>query len=571
MHETEVTNWQEHEAFCPAPEGSDKPGMLRVAHCGGVEEVSEAAAEERAKKAASEGRLLDSIISDESRDRYNSEVRGWRLKNFQKNPVTQFGHDYYIPPIGRCVRAGVNKAKQLMARTEFTPPDINEFGYSIGRMYASGYMNAFSVGFVPKSDKWVEQKESDKKGFWELKNNDLLEYSAVPVPANPNCVALAQRDGLLHDGMEKAFVVNRIGEMAKTGHLGAYDLNVLRSATGEWLAREIGCEVLDHWQYDENEQCHGCGTRNDSEHDFNCPDAEIRREGSGRNVPVESEEQRIVDDLMRRKQTEQAEDLTRKDADKVPVVSEWTSASNDLSKGGMLVKSGGQALPRAAEKLPRISPLKMTEDELKPIVRDARFQSGPLGYWAILAESLGVECGEHDAEAVIRSRIALADASLRVEDQLRQIGAATGRVWDGSQAWLDETVTMLARAFAYEIEGRAGAAISKKNRKAITEATDMILKGAELIANIIEGVKDTDTDKSEETETDGRAPDDTATITKDEIESAVSGLSQSKVLAHILGLENDEPTDTKESEETQQAAELLAGFLRKASDDGSAE
>ena len=140
-------------------------------------------------------RLVDFVISTDAVDRMQDtiSVDGWDLKAYKKNPVVLFAHDNREPPIGRAIRIGKKDGK-LVARTEFTSREMNPFGYSIFLMYEGGFMKATSVGFRPLK---FEMSEDEKRsGGIDFLKQELLEYSAVPVPANPEARVEARSAGI---------------------------------------------------------------------------------------------------------------------------------------------------------------------------------------------------------------------------------------------------------------------------------------------------------------------------------------------------------------------------------------
>ena len=110
------------------------------------------------------------IASDESTDRHGDSIKQdkWDLKNFRKNPVLLLSHDYSLPPIG-IVKNFRLDGKKLIFEPHFH--SITQQAREVAEMYAEGIMRAFSVGFM----------NGDKK-------NELLEISAVSVPANANAL-----------------------------------------------------------------------------------------------------------------------------------------------------------------------------------------------------------------------------------------------------------------------------------------------------------------------------------------------------------------------------------------------
>ena len=139
-------------------------------------------------------RTLDITISTARRDRMNDTIAvdGWDLRAFKKNPVMLWAHNYRTPPIGRAAKTGLDETgKKLRSTAEFMPAEVNPFAETIYQMYLGKWMRAFSVGFVPKEWEWNEKEEG-----LDFTKQELLEYSAVPVPANSDALAGARSAGI---------------------------------------------------------------------------------------------------------------------------------------------------------------------------------------------------------------------------------------------------------------------------------------------------------------------------------------------------------------------------------------
>jgi len=132
------------------------------------------------------------IISDGSVDRDNDtvNVNGWQLDNYLKNPVFLWAHEHHSVPIGKGTDLHVQDEK-LISDTIFVGKDIMEFAHMIYQLYKGGFMNAVSVGFMPDERVW-----SEEQGGIKFLTQELLEYSAVPVPANPNALQIARSAGI---------------------------------------------------------------------------------------------------------------------------------------------------------------------------------------------------------------------------------------------------------------------------------------------------------------------------------------------------------------------------------------
>ncbi len=132
-------------------------------------------------------RHLIFTISDESVDRYGDVIYldGWDWEDFLKNPVVPFGHDYASLPVARALDVW-REGKALKALTEWPAAELSGFGDRVYRHYLEGYLNAVSVGFSPREWAWAEEPgRSLGINFYQ---QDLLEFSAVTVPANPNAL-----------------------------------------------------------------------------------------------------------------------------------------------------------------------------------------------------------------------------------------------------------------------------------------------------------------------------------------------------------------------------------------------
>ena len=156
-------------------------------------------------------RSMTALVSTADRDRMGEVLLpdGADLSDYKKNPVVLWAHDYHTPPIGRAL--WIKKtADGIMAKIQFAKTQLAEEIYSL---YKDGFMKAFSVGFIPKE--WVDG-DGDKKPRRTYNKWELIEFSAVPVPANPEALALAVSKGLkLSDILIKALIPEAKAEEGK--------------------------------------------------------------------------------------------------------------------------------------------------------------------------------------------------------------------------------------------------------------------------------------------------------------------------------------------------------------------
>lgn len=145
---------------------------------------------------------LEAIFSTQDEDRHGDRVlqEGWDLKNFKKNPVILNSHNYddAAEVIGRVMPGTLKiEGKKLIGKIKFAV-DENPKAKVIFDLYAGGFLSAFSVGFL------VKEFDQDNKGntdYFTIAEAELLEVSAVSVPANAR--ALAKQKGIEIDKLDK--------------------------------------------------------------------------------------------------------------------------------------------------------------------------------------------------------------------------------------------------------------------------------------------------------------------------------------------------------------------------------
>ena len=115
---------------------------------------------------------------------------GWQFDNFAKNPVFLFQHDYSQLPIGQHVKWAVtndNGKHVLRVWSRFVSADIYPFAERVRMMYEKGFLRAVSIGWIPLEYEPVRNADGDQTG-WKFTRNELLEVSAVSVPADPDAI-----------------------------------------------------------------------------------------------------------------------------------------------------------------------------------------------------------------------------------------------------------------------------------------------------------------------------------------------------------------------------------------------
>lgn len=141
-------------------------------------------------------RQITFIISTSTRDRDGDIIvqEGWDLKEYTLNPQVLWAHKASELPIGRAENTAVEGGR-LISTAVFATRDENPFADTIFKLYRGGFLNATSVGFEPKKIELIEGDEPGDIGFRFL-HQKLLEYSAVPIPSNPDALVVARGNGI---------------------------------------------------------------------------------------------------------------------------------------------------------------------------------------------------------------------------------------------------------------------------------------------------------------------------------------------------------------------------------------
>ncbi len=154
---------------------------------------------------------LTFVVSSGAVDRHGDVVSpdGWRLDAYRANPVVLWAHDYRRPAIGRA-QSVWSDGRALLAHLEFAP---TEFAQEVEALYRSGYQQGVSVGFRPL--RFEERRDPRTGAFLGIRflEQELLEISAVPVPANQGALLRENVLSLSQTGPAVSEVVGLLREL----------------------------------------------------------------------------------------------------------------------------------------------------------------------------------------------------------------------------------------------------------------------------------------------------------------------------------------------------------------------
>lgn len=153
------------------------------------------------EKAADEKveRVVEVIASTDAEDRWGDSIEQvWRLDAYRANPVVLYAHDSRALPIGGAENVRVEDGA-LRATLRFVDASVNPEAEKVWQSIQAGVLRAVSVGFIPHSYRWEKR---DDREILVLSDNELVEISVVPVPANPEALMRMRRKALAARAVE---------------------------------------------------------------------------------------------------------------------------------------------------------------------------------------------------------------------------------------------------------------------------------------------------------------------------------------------------------------------------------
>lgn len=133
------------------------------------------------------GNIAAATITTNDTDRQNEimEPDGMSITNYMGNPVVQYGHAYQGAesiPVGRAISLEIvheGDHKAIRAQWEWQQDDVTPLITAVKKSWERGFLNTVSVGFM--ANEYADN---------HIAKSELLEFSIVPVPANPMALRL---------------------------------------------------------------------------------------------------------------------------------------------------------------------------------------------------------------------------------------------------------------------------------------------------------------------------------------------------------------------------------------------
>jgi HK97 family phage prohead protease len=133
------------------------------------------------------------VIAANERSRNGDELnlRGISFKNYRKNPVVLWAHDAYEGiPIAKTLKIGHDDQGRIETDFEFNSGD--EFAARVENAWNGGFIRAASIRYMPTKVVEVRNEDGEVERL-RIEESELLEWSLVPVPADPDSVRAAAR------------------------------------------------------------------------------------------------------------------------------------------------------------------------------------------------------------------------------------------------------------------------------------------------------------------------------------------------------------------------------------------
>ena len=128
---------------------------------------------------------------------WDLNLAGVDFTNYRRNPVVLYNHDDAQVPVGRTLDIGQDSTGSIAATFEFLPQD--PFAERVKNAWDMGFLRAASIRWLPL------ETERGQGGRIVTTRADMLEWSIVAIPADPDSLRVAARSLGLPDNLFDAW------------------------------------------------------------------------------------------------------------------------------------------------------------------------------------------------------------------------------------------------------------------------------------------------------------------------------------------------------------------------------
>lgn len=227
-----------------APTMDEVTGAARALDCpaGDLTYRGEVKAESTTVEGSHTRTMVVASNNDVARDGDVVETATLNLGHYRSNPVVLWAHDYSRHPVGRADTDVTDD--RLVANILWDEGTDNAYGKLTARQFRESYLNAVSLGWLPRQvirRDQLEEGDAHRGSTGYLhRNAEVLEISAVPVPSLQSALVLGRSFGALDIRPE----VDEAGERSRLLEWLASDPEV-RAAVAELIAPPAS--PLERW------------------------------------------------------------------------------------------------------------------------------------------------------------------------------------------------------------------------------------------------------------------------------------------------------------------------------------
>lgn len=149
-------------------------------------------------EAPSAPRTLLWCISTETPDRMGDiiKVSGWRLDNYNRGGSVLWAHEPKMLPVGKPTTTYIRN-DALYSECQYPTKEENAFADSVYLLAKGGYLRGASIGMRPIKYEVDHARVSDEYPCpMVFVDQELLEWSHTPIPANPEALVQAKGYGI---------------------------------------------------------------------------------------------------------------------------------------------------------------------------------------------------------------------------------------------------------------------------------------------------------------------------------------------------------------------------------------